>query len=158
LLLHAAEGSHRQDTLDFLEREGVSRDRVAFVAKQPRPRYLELYRRIDIGLDTFPYAGGTTSLDALWMGVPTVTLAGRTALSRAGLSLLSNLGLPELVAETPEQFVGIAAGLAGDLHRLSALRASLRDRLRGSPLMDAPRFARNMEAAYRHIWRRWCAR
>ena len=89
-------------TLDLLEREGVKRDRVAFVARQPRPRYLELYHRIDIGLDTFPYNGQTTSLDAFWQGVPVVTLVGTTPVARAGLSLLTNLGLSELVAETPE--------------------------------------------------------
>ena len=119
LMLLAAEGSHRRHTLDLLEREGVERDRVTFVARQPRPRYLELYHRIDIGLDTFPYNGHTTSLDAFWLGVPVVTLVGPTPVARAGLSLLTNLGLPELIAETPEQFVSIAVALADDLPRLS---------------------------------------
>ena len=90
------------------------------------------------------------------MGVPVVTLVGPTPVARAGLSLLTNLGLPELVAETPDQFVSIAVALAGDLPRLSELRATLRDRLQASPLMDAPRFARTVEAAYREMWRRWC--
>ena len=158
LLLHAAEGSHRQHTLELLEGEGIERDRVTFVPRMPRARYLELYHRIDLGLDTFPCAGGTTSLDAFWMGVPVITIVGQTAVSRAGLSLLSNLGLPELIAETPEQFVSIAVELANDLPRLTDLRATLRDRLRASPLMDAPRFARNVEAAYREMWKRWCAK
>ena len=156
LLLLAPEGLVRGRTLDLLEREGVSRERVTFVARQPRPRYLELYDRIDIGLDTFPYNGHTTSLDGFWKGVPVVTLAGDTPVARAGLSLLTNLGLPELVAETPDQFVSIAVALAGDLPRLAELRATLRDRLRAAPLSDAPRFARVVEAAYREIWRRWC--
>ncbi len=156
LLLLAPGGSVRGRTLDLLEREGVRRDRVTFVARQPRPRYLELYHRIDIGLDTFPYNGHTTSLDAFWLGVPVVTLVGPTPVARAGLSLLTNLGLSELVAETPDQFVSIAVALAGDVPRLCELRATLRDRLRASPLMDAPRFARMVEAAYREMWRRWC--
>jgi predicted O-linked N-acetylglucosamine transferase (SPINDLY family) len=156
LLLLAPGGSARQRTWDSLEREGVKRDRVTFLARQPRPQYLELYHRIDIGLDTFPYNGHTTSLDAFWLGVPVVTLAGSTAVGRAGLSLLANLGLPELVASTREQFVSIAAALAGDVPRLSGLRATIRDRLEASPLMDAPRFARGVEAAYREMWRRWC--
>ena len=158
LLLLAPEGSVRRRTLDLLEREGVSRDRVTFVARQPRRRYLELYHRIDIGLDTFPYNGHTTSLDGFWQGVPVVTLVGDTPVARAGLSLLTNLGLPELVAETPDQFVSIAVALAGDVPRLVELRATLRDRLRASPLSDAPRFARMIEAAYREMWRRWCNR
>jgi predicted O-linked N-acetylglucosamine transferase (SPINDLY family) len=156
LVLLAAEGSARRHTLDLLEQEGVPPGRVTFVGRVPRPRYMELYHGIDIGLDTFPYTGQTTSLDAFWLGVPVITLVGQTPAARAGLSLLSNLGLPELVAQAPEQFVIIAAGLANDLPRLKDLRATLRDRLQNSPLMDAPRFAGNVEAAYRNMWQRWC--
>jgi predicted O-linked N-acetylglucosamine transferase (SPINDLY family) len=158
IMILAPEGTHRRDALALLEQEGITPDRVTFVAKRPRPQYLELYHRIDMGLDTFPYNGHTTSLDSFWMGVPVVTLAGRTAVGRAGLSQLTNLGLPELIADSPERFVMIAVELAGDLARLSKLRATLRERLRHSPLMDAPRFARNVEAAYRVMWQRWCAR
>ncbi len=156
LLLLAPEGSARRRTWDLLELKGVKRDRVTFVARQPRERYLELYHQIDIGLDTFPYNGHTTSFDACWLGVPIVTLVGPTPVGRAGLSLLTNLGLTELVATTREQFVSIAVGLANDLPRLSELRANLRDRMQASPLMDAPCFARMVEAAYREMWRRWC--
>jgi predicted O-linked N-acetylglucosamine transferase (SPINDLY family) len=92
------------------------------------------------------------------MGVPVVTLVGNTPLSRAGLCQLSNLGLTDLIAQTPEQFVKIAVELAKDLPRLSQLRASLRQRMMQSPLMDAPRFARNMEAAYRQMWRTYCTK
>jgi predicted O-linked N-acetylglucosamine transferase (SPINDLY family) len=90
------------------------------------------------------------------MGVPVVTLVGETPVSRAGWCQLSNLGLGELAARTPERFVQIAVALASDLPRLQALRASLRQRMEQSPLMDAPRFARSIEAAYRQIWRAWC--
>jgi predicted O-linked N-acetylglucosamine transferase (SPINDLY family) len=92
------------------------------------------------------------------MGVPVITLVGQTAVGRAGMSLLTNLGLPELIAGSPEQFVRIAGELAGDLPRLGNLRASLRGRMQNSPLMDGPRFARHVEAAYRLMWQRWCAR
>jgi predicted O-linked N-acetylglucosamine transferase (SPINDLY family) len=90
------------------------------------------------------------------MGVPTLSLVGKTVVGRAGLSLLSNLGLRELVAEEPGEFVEIAARLANDLDRLEQLRGSLRERMQRSPLMDGKRFARNMEQAYRQMWRRWC--
>jgi protein O-GlcNAc transferase len=129
---------------------------VEFTDTLTRMEYLRLYRQIDIGLDPLPYNGHTTSLDAFWMGVPTITLVGKTVVGRAGLSQLCNLGLDELVADTPEQYVALAAQLAGDLPRLEVLRSTLRQRLRQSPLMDAGRFARNVEHAYREIWRRWC--
>jgi predicted O-linked N-acetylglucosamine transferase (SPINDLY family) len=129
---------------------------MEFVAKQSRWEYLNIYHRIDIGLDTVPYNGHTTSLDSFWMGVPVITLVGQTAVGRAGLSQLTNLGLPELVARTPEQYVQIATDLAKDLPRLAELRRTLRPRMQASPLMDAPRFARNVEAAYRQMWRNWC--
>ncbi len=158
LIMLSPEGPHRGDIHRRLEQEGVAPGRVTFFAHQPHAQYLKLYHGIDLVLDTFPYNGHTTSLDALWMGVPVVTTVGRTVVGRAGLSHLRNLGLPELAAETPEEFVRIAAQLAGDLPRLSRLRASLRDRMRRSPLMDAPGFARGIEAAYRSMWRRWCAR
>ena len=158
LLLLAVEGEFRRETIERLEQEGIAPDRVFFVPPQSRQQYLEQYHGIDLMLDTFPYNGHTTSLDALWMGVPVVTLVGRTVVGRAGLSQLTNLNLGELVAATPEEFVRIAMELAGDLPRLEGLRATLRDRMRGSPLMDAPRFARGIEAAYRTMWQRWCAR
>jgi predicted O-linked N-acetylglucosamine transferase (SPINDLY family) len=157
LLLLAPEGSARQSVLELLTPEGISAERIRFVARQPRHKYLEAYNQIDIGLDTFPANGHTTSLDSFWMGVPVVTLVGKTALGRGGLCQLQNLGLPELIAHTPEQFVEISARLASDFPRLSELRATMRQRIEKSPLMDAPRFARNVEAAYRGAWQRWCA-
>jgi predicted O-linked N-acetylglucosamine transferase (SPINDLY family) len=157
LLMLASEGANRRDTLERLDQEGVSPRRVAFVAHQPRQKYLETYKDIDLVLDTFPYNGHTTSLDALWMGVPLVTLVGRTVVGRAGLSQLTNLGLSEMAAATPEKFAAIAVKLAGDLQRLGDLRATLRERMQNSPLMDAPRFARGVEAAYRSMWQRWTA-
>ena len=107
-------------------------------------------------LDTLPYNGHTTSLDSYWMGVPVVTRVGRTVVGRAGYSQLTNLGFSELVAWSDEEFVSLAARLAADRLRLTHLRSTLRERMERSPLMDAARFARNIESAYREMWRRWC--
>ena len=155
LLCH--EGSHRSRTLRTLAAHGVEARRVEFFGYRPRTDYLKLFQRIDISLDTVPYNGHTTSLDSLWMGVPVVTLVGTTVVGRAGLSQLANIGMPELIARSPEQFVAIATALAADRPRLRELRRALRSRMQSSPLMDAPRFARGVEEAYRQMWRRWCA-
>jgi protein O-GlcNAc transferase len=157
LILHAPQGGHRQRVRDLLTAEGIDPDRMTFVGRVPVREYLRLYQTIDIGLDPFPYSGGTTSCDALWMGVPVVTMSGKTAASRGTLTLLHTLGLSELVAESQDEYVQIASDLAGDPARLSQLRAALRPRMASSPLTDAPRFARNMEAAFLEVWRTWCA-
>ena len=156
LLLLAAEGRHRDDLRQMLESKGIAGRRVEFVGPASRADYLRNYDRVDIALDPLPYNGITTTLDALWMGVPVVSLTGRTAASRAGLSLLTTLGLAELATHTPEEFVRVAAGLAGDLSRLAGWRSTLRQRMEASPLMDARRFAGNLEEAYRVMWCRWC--
>jgi protein O-GlcNAc transferase len=156
MLLAPEESSSRQWVTEVFRDDGIAADRIVFVERQPRLPYLELYHQIDIALDTLPYNGHTTSLDSLWMGVPVVTLVGQTVVGRAGLSQLTNLGLPELIAHTPDQFVQIAADLSSDLPRLSHLRSTLRSRMEQSPLMDAPRFARGIESAYRAMWDRWC--
>lgn len=117
--------------------------------------HLALYREMDIALDTFPYHGTTTTCEALWMGVPVVTLAGQTHVSRVGVSLLTNVGLSELVAESEDEYVRIAVELAGNAERLSSYRANLRDQMRGSQLLDAPSFAREIEAAFRQMWISW---
>jgi protein O-GlcNAc transferase len=139
----------------LLEDNGIASERVDFGGRVSRREYLERYHGIDIGLDTFPFAGGTTSLDAFWMGVPVVTLSGRTTLQRAGVTIAKNLGLPELVATTEGEFVSKAASLAKDLERAAELRALLRPRLESSIFGDAPRFARHLEAAYRWAFRRF---
>ncbi len=156
LIMLCHEGSHRRHTLDALKRLGIEPGRIEFFGDRPRSDYLELFQRVDISLDTIPYNGHTTSLDSLWMGVPVVTLVGKTVVGRAGLSQLTNLGLPDLIAFSPEQYVSIAAALAADHSRLRELRRSLRSLMENSPLMDAKRFARDVEAAYRRIWQRWC--
>jgi len=157
LVLLSGVGEHRQRALKAFASEGVEAHRVQFVEYRPRCEYLELYHGLDIALDTFPYNGHTTSLDALWMGVPVVSLAGNTPVSRGGLSQLTNLGLPELVAHSEAEFVTIAVNLARDLPRLAHLRSTLRNRMEQSVLMDAPHFARNIEAAYQKMWQHWRA-
>jgi len=158
LLLVAPEGSERARVHSFFEAAGVPQARIGFVGRCARLDYLSRYREIDICLETLPYNGQTTSLDALWMGVPTVTLVGDTVVGRAGVCHAMNLGLKELIATTPEEYVQAVSSLASDLERLSQLRQTLRARLQQSPLMDAPRFARNLESAYRDVWRRFCAK
>jgi predicted O-linked N-acetylglucosamine transferase (SPINDLY family) len=158
LLIHAKAGSHRARVENRLAADGIDVNRIGFINRLPIEQYFSQYLSFDVALDTYPYGGGTTTCDALWMGVPVVSRFGQRGVSRAGLSILSNAGLPELVAETDEQYVQIATALAADRPRLAELRATLRDRLRGSPLMDAPRFARNVEQAFRTMWRRWCER
>jgi predicted O-linked N-acetylglucosamine transferase (SPINDLY family) len=106
-------------------------------------------------LDTFPYPGGTTTCEALWMGVPTLTLAGDTLLSRQGASLLTAAGLDNWIATSKADYVDRALALAGDIARLAVLRAGLREQVKSSPLFDAPRFARNLEDA---LWGMWRAR
>jgi len=156
LFLYAEEFA-RESLLANLATHGVHAGRVEFGGRVSRREYLERYRHIDIAFDTFPYAGGTTSLDALWMGVPVVTLSGDSAMQRAGVSIAMNLGLPELIADSEEAYVAKAVELARDLGRLGRLRGELRARLEASALGDTARFARDLEAAYRGAWRRYCA-
>jgi predicted O-linked N-acetylglucosamine transferase (SPINDLY family) len=156
LVLLSPQGEHRERVRQQFRRGDIDPTRIEFVEHRPRANYLELYHRIDMSLDTLPYNGHTTSLDSLWMGVPVVTRVGRTVVGRAGYSQLSNLGLLDLVAWSDDQFVSIASELARDLTRLAQLRSTLRDRMEHSPLMDAAGFARNIESAYRFLWRQWC--
>jgi protein O-GlcNAc transferase len=151
LILMAPPGNGRDRLAARLSAHGLDPARVRFEPFRPRGDYLATYHKIDIGLDTFPYNGHTTSLDALWMGVPVVTRIGRTAVGRGGLSQLSNLDLSELAADSDAGFVATALALARNPARLADLRANLRTRLETSPLMDGARFARQMEAAYRRM-------
>jgi predicted O-linked N-acetylglucosamine transferase (SPINDLY family) len=157
LLIHSPIGDHLNAIRRRFVEGGIASRRVEFIERQPMPRYLWEYYRMDIGLDPFPHGGGTVTCDSMWMGMPVVTLSGRTAVGRGGVSLLSNVGLPELIAHSEEEYLSIAVELASDLPRLAALRAGLREKMKASPLMDGKRFAGDMEAAYRQMWRMWCA-
>jgi len=150
-------GSIPEDFAARFVQSGIGKDRLRVLGSRPFREYLAMHGQADLMLDTFPFTGGTTTCHALWMGVPVVSLAGDTATSRGGASLLGAIGLGELVAQTPDQYLELASSLAGDPARLAALRAGLRGRMLASPLMDAQRFTRNLESAYRSMWRSWCA-
>lgn len=149
-------GEARAKLLAFFEREGVAPERIECVPRRARAEYLRSYGGIDLCLDTTPYSGHTTSLDAFWMGVPVLTLVGQTVVGRAGLCQATLLGLPELIAHSEQEYVDRAMELTSNLEGLASLRSGLRGRLEQSPLMDGPRFAKNMEAAFRRVWQRWC--
>jgi predicted O-linked N-acetylglucosamine transferase (SPINDLY family) len=119
--------------------------------------HLEAYSQVDVALDTYPYHGTTTTCEALWMGVPVVSRLGRAHLSRVGLSLLEAAGLGHLAVDSAEAYVRTAAALAQDRGRLAQLRGGLRKTLSRSRLMDEQRFVKELEDAYRAMWRRWCA-
>lgn len=137
---------------------GIAPERLMLAGGAPHAELLAAYGEVDITLDPFPYSGGLTTLESLWMGVPVVTLSGETFAGRHSTSHLMNIGLTELIAATPQDYVAIAAGLANDRDRLAGLRAGLRARLAASPICDAERHTRNLEAAYRGMWRAWCAK
>lgn len=156
LIIQSPLGQRRARIHQLFEKWGVPSSRVAFVNPTTRAEHLQLHSQIDIGLDTFPYGGHESCLDAFWMGVPVVSLVGSTVVGRAGVTYAMNLGLRDLIAKHPAEFVTAACKLADDLPRLGELRCGLRQRMQTSPLMDGVRFARNMEAAYRIIWELWC--
>ncbi|HEX8523767.1 MAG TPA: tetratricopeptide repeat protein [Tepidisphaeraceae bacterium] len=156
LILQTPHGAHLERIANVLRQHGVDPGRVEYRGFLPLREYLDCYNDIDIILDCFPYNGHTTSLDALHMGVPIVTLVGETCVARAGVSHLRNLGLDDFIAATPEQFVTIAAHLASDEPRRRELHSTLRDRMTSSVLMDQRSAAQNLEALYRRAWRAWC--
>jgi predicted O-linked N-acetylglucosamine transferase (SPINDLY family) len=164
LRLLAKQGSHRRRIIAELGRRGIAAERILFADYLPptstlaQGPLLSRYHEIDLALDTFPYGGMTTTLDALWMGVPVVSLVGDRNLSRAGLSLLSNVGLADLAAHSVDDYVETAVRMAQDRPRLAALRASLRARMQASPLLDAVGFTRKVETAFRGMWVDWCER
>lgn len=143
------ENGPQQRLIHFFEKQGISADRLQFSPfTTAYEDHLACYQQVDIALDTFPYHGTTTTCEALWMGVPVVTLAGNSHLSRVGVALLHAVGLDDLVAASPDQYLAIAGLLAGDKHRLQQLRDGLRDRLTNSPLMAHATFTRELEAAF----------
>ena len=160
LLLKAyslATPSVRQRVFELLIGTNVEQQQIELIGDVVTyKQHLELYRRIDIVLDTFRYHGTTTTCEALSMGVPVVSLVGDHHISRVSASLLATSGLAEFLARSPAEYVEAAVRLAGDADRREKLRATLRDRLARSPLTDARRFTKDVEIAYRTMWRRWC--
>jgi len=139
-----------------LQQHGIDLTRVHLQGPaSTREAYLARYGEVDIMLDSFPYPGVTTTCEALWMGVPTLTLAGATLLSRQGAGMLIPAGLADWVASTEDEYVEKAIQLGSDLNPLATLRAQLRKQVLNSPVYDAPRFARNFEAALWGMWQAW---
>ncbi|MBV8577109.1 MAG: tetratricopeptide repeat protein, partial [Acetobacteraceae bacterium] len=134
---------------------GVARERIELRGSSPHRVFLDEYNRIDFVLDPFPYSGGLTTCEALWMGVPTLTMPGETFASRHSTSHMSNVGLADWVASDRESYIELALAKASDIEALAALRAGLRAQVKASPLCDAPRFGRNLGHALRHAWRMW---
>jgi len=141
-----------------LNEMGIGPDQVRVDPKITNyPAHLASYAEIDIALDPFPYNGGTTTVEALYMGVPVLVRAGDRYVAHMGESILHNTGLTDWLAPNESAYAALGVAKASDLEALAALRASLRDRMVSSPLFDAPRFARNFEAAVRGMWQVWCA-
>jgi len=160
-LILRSSGQYREGLIENLQRRlalaGIELARVRIDRKiADYAAHLRSYDEIDIALDPFPYNGGTTTVEALYMGVPVLVRAGDRYVAHMGESILHNVGLPEWIAADEAAYAALGARLARDITGLAALRAGMRERVLGSPLFDAPRFARNLEAAIREMWRIWC--
>jgi protein O-GlcNAc transferase len=164
LVIGLPPGRARRETAAFFESRGVPASRIDAYDKMQHERFWAMHAEIDIALDPFPFNGGTTSYETLWLGVPIVTCTGEGGgfaprfSSRMGKALLESVGLPQLVGGSPADYEDLAVGLAEDKPRLVELRATLRDRMRGSVLLDERLHAREVERAYRELWRQWCGR
>jgi len=149
------DSSVRKLTFKRFAAHRIEANRLILEGPEPREQYLAAYNRMDIALDPFPYPGGTTSVESLWMGVPVMTLAGECFLSRQGVGILMNVGLPEWVAADTDDYVMRVVTHARDLQYLAKLRNGLRQQVLASPIMDARRFAIHFEAVLREMWRVW---
>lgn len=162
LLICVPEGEIRQQMARFFAERSIDPSRIDAFSKVSHTDFWKLHGEVDIALDPFPFGGGTTTCETLWLGVPVVTVSGKEGsdfaprfASRMGYAFLNNIGLPELVAQTLPQYVDIAVRLAQDAPRMAQLRQSLRPRMAAAPLTDEARFVREMEAAYRAMWQDW---
>ncbi len=162
LVICVPEGEIRQQMARFFAERSIEPSRIDAFAKVSHTDFWKLHGEVDIALDPFPFGGGTTTCETLWMGVPVVTVSGKEGsdfaprfASRMGYAFLNNIGLPELVAQTLPQYVDIAVRLAQDAPRMAQLRQSLRPRMAAAPLTDEARFVREIETAYRAMWQDW---
>ena len=139
------------------EQEGINRDRLTLLGWTATTEdHFRLYHQVDLALDTYPYHGTTTTCEAMWMGVPVITLAGKTHVSRVGVSLLSRVGLTELIANSEEEYISKAINLANKPQKLADLRRQLRPKLQASPLMNSSLITQSIEKVYRSVWQSWC--
>lgn len=153
-----SESNARQIVLDRFIEHGVTQERLQLQGALARMEYLDQYKCVDIVFDTFPYTGGTTTAEALWMGVPVLTMGGNSLLACQGVGIMMNAGLSDWIALDPDDYVSKAVSHACDLSGLAALRVKLRQQVISSPVFDASRFAFNFEAALRGMWQGWCSK
>ena len=156
LILDVRDKEVRKMLLRRLDRYRIDPERVILRGRESVPSYFAAIGNVDIALDTIPYNGGTTTLDTLWMGVPVVALIGDRGIARGSYSILKSLGTEELIARDADEYVEINLRLAASPEWRNRLRATLRDRMRRSPLMNAPQFTADLESAYRTAWVEWC--
>ena len=142
----------RDAVLRNIEAAGIAADRIEFLPRVPLEEYMRRYNEVDLAFDTFPYGGGTTTFDALWMGVPVVAAIGETPVARSAASILTALGLEDWIAPSVDDFVEVAVARASDRAALLSVRRTLRPRLQDSLLTEMPRYVRDLEAAYRAMW------
>ena len=156
VVLDFAEQRSKRSLMERFARRGIAADRVSLRGRLDIHAYFQTIGNVDLALDSYPYNGATTTLDTLWMGTPVVALAGDRGIARRTYSILQSLGLPELVAATPKEYIELNIRLARDSAWRGSLRASLRQRMTSSPLMDSEAFVRDIERAYHSMWRTWC--
>ena len=157
VMTSVAGGTAQQSAYDRFASLGIDAHRLILHGRLPYPEFRRLHHQIDIALDAFPYNGTTTTCETLWLGVPVVALTGQVFVSRMGYMLLRALGLNELAAPDKPAYVATAVALARDSQRLNSLRSGLHARFIASPLRDEAGLTRDIEAAYRDMWRQWCA-
>jgi predicted O-linked N-acetylglucosamine transferase (SPINDLY family) len=159
LVIAAVPGGRARDRIfEMFSANGVEPSRLELCGRLPSYEFLALHHKADIALDPFPFSGTTTTCHSLWMGLPVVTLAGKSHVSRVGVSMLTNIGLTRMIANSVDEYVNIASGLAEDLESLRYLRRGLRNRMLNSPLTDARCFTRHLESRFQQIWAGWCSR
>ena len=159
LLLKArafGDDTERRNFEDRFSANGIAADRLMLRPHSPHASMLAEYADIDIALDPFPFSGGLTTCEALWQGVPVVTLRGNSLVSRQSASFLTELGLGDWIADSREDYLARATRMAGDLDSLAHLRAGLRERMKASPVCDSAGFTRDLERLYRGVWENFC--
>ena len=157
LLILDVSSNDKQALLKRIGQRNIDIARISTLERQTVEAYFRTINSVDIALDTLPYNGATTTLDTLWMGVPIAALRGERGIARGGYSILRSMNATELIAENPDEYVDLNVRLSTDQVWRKTLRATLRDRLRASPLMNAAAFVADLETGYRFMWQTWCS-